>query len=89
MHATPRRDLPKLLDGLPPEAPRAQRLGPSTKAAFRRLEWRVNVVREGAHIAIRPAFAARTNAVLRRWPLLLTGAARLAEKVRRSIVQVA
>ena len=39
-----------------------------------------------AHVAMRPALAAPTYALLRRWPTLLTEAARLAGKARRAVL---
>jgi flavin-dependent dehydrogenase len=40
-----------------------------------------------AHLALRPALAAPAQALLARWPGLMTRAARLAGKARRSVVQ--
>ena len=41
-----------------------------------------------AHLAMRPRFAATTRTLLNRWPMLLTGAARLAGKARPAVLPI-
>ena len=76
------RQPPALIDGH-----RADALQRSYVADWRRaFSPRLRLAGAFAHIAMRPLVAAPVGALLRRWPSLLTQAARIAGKARRAVV---
>jgi menaquinone-9 beta-reductase len=71
------------------DARRANDLQRSYAAAWRsEFAPRLQLAAAYAHLAMRPGLAATTRALLRRWPILLTGAARLVGKARPAVLLI-
>jgi hypothetical protein len=67
---------------------RAEALTQSYAAAWQQaFATRLRLAAGYAHVAMRPVLALPSLALLSRWPALITQAARLAGKARRSVVQ--